>query len=85
MMEAVCSIISHIGYSNLLAGFRPTTIEGAIVSDADMLDAIGVNGIIRTLQYAFMRTQKYGIPIFDKDVWQRSISHRKNIKKKKIR
>lgn len=69
MMEAVCSIISHMGYSNLLAGFRPTTIEGAIVSDADMLDAIGVNGIIRTLQYAFMRAQKYGIPIFDKDVW----------------
>lgn len=69
MMEAVCSIISHMGYSNLLAGFRPTTIEGSIVSDADMLDAIGVNGIIRTLQYAFMRTQKYGTPIFDKDVW----------------
>ncbi len=69
MIEPVCSIISHMGYSNLLAGFRPTTIEGAIVSDADMLDAIGVNGIIRTLQYAFMRTQKYGIPIFDKEIW----------------
>ncbi len=65
----VCVVIAHMGYSKLLAGVRPETPEGAIVSDADMLDAIGVNGIIRTLQYAFMRTQKYGIPVFDKAVW----------------
>lgn len=67
--QKVCSIIFSMGYSKLLAGVRPTTKEGMIVSDADMLDATGINGIIRTLNYAFSRCQKYGTPVFDKDVW----------------
>ena len=58
-----------MGYSKSLQGIRPTTIEGMIVSDADMLDAIGANGLIRTLNYAFARCQKYGTPVFDKNVW----------------
>ncbi len=65
----VCDVIANMGYSKSLAGIRPTTIEGKIVSDADMLDAIGINGIVRTLNYAFARCQKYGTPVFDKDVW----------------
>ncbi len=68
-VEKVCNIIAHMGYSKLLEGIRPQTLEGKIVSDADMLDAMGVNGIVRTLQYAFMRGQKYGTPMFDKNVW----------------
>ncbi len=67
--EKVCAIIANMGYSKLLAGVRPQTPEGKIVSDADMLDAMGINGIVRTLQYAFMRGQKYGTPMFDKNVW----------------
>ncbi len=69
VQNAVCDIISNMGYSKLLAGVRPKNLEGKIVSDADMLDALGVNGIVRTLNYAFFREQKYGIKIFDKDIW----------------
>ena len=69
IQKQVCDIVYNMGYSKLLAGIRPKTIEGKIVSDADMLDALGINGIIRTLQYAFMRCQKYGKPIFDKEAW----------------
>ena len=68
-MQKVCDIISSMGYSKLLMGIRPTTKEGMLVSDADMLDATGINGIIRTLNYAFSRCQKYGTPVFDKNEW----------------
>jgi uncharacterized protein len=69
VQHKVCDIIYNMGYSKSLAGIRPKTIEGKIVSDADMLDALGVNGIVRTLSYAFSRCQKYGTPVFDKNVW----------------
>lgn len=67
--QKVCDIIANMGYSKLLTGIRPTTKEGMIVSDADMLDATGINGIIRTLNYAFSRCLKYGTPVFDKNEW----------------
>ena len=67
--QKVCDIIFNMGYSKLLAGIRPKSKEGMIVSDADMLDATGINGIIRTLNYAFSRCQKYGTPVFDKNEW----------------
>ena len=66
--EHVCGIIANMGYSKLLAGIRPQTLEGKIVSDADMLDAIGVNGIIRCLSFALARCQKYGTPVFDEKI-----------------
>lgn len=69
MAEQVCEIIAQMGYSKLLAGIRPQTLEGQIVSDADMLDAVGVNGIIRCLSFALTRCQKYGTPIFDEKIW----------------
>ncbi len=65
----VCEVVANMGYSKLLAGIRPSTPEGWIVSDADMLDAIGANGLVRTLNYAFMRCLKYGKPIWDREVW----------------
>ncbi|GHU80707.1 phosphohydrolase [Clostridia bacterium] len=49
--EPVCEIISSMGYSKLLAGVRPKSIEGKIVSDADMCDGIGAIGILRWHQY----------------------------------
>lgn len=67
--QKVCDIISSMGYSKFLKGIRPTSKEGMIVSDADMIDATGINGIIRTLNYAFSRCQKYGTPVFDKNEW----------------
>ena len=63
--NSVLDIVSKIGYSKYLNGIRPNTIEGMIVSDADMCDAIGVSGIIRTHKY----TLKNGRVFFDKDKW----------------
>lgn len=65
IQNQVLKSLKCIGYSNLLRGFRPTTIEGKIVSDADMCDALGVNGVLRTYKYSM----KNGKPFFDKNVF----------------
>ncbi len=46
--ERVLDIIKNMGYSKYLKGIRPSSLEGQIVSDADMCDALGVTGILRT-------------------------------------
>lgn len=61
----VLQSLKSIGYSKLLKGFRPKTIEGKIVSDADMCDALGANGILRVYTYSM----KNGKPFFDKSVF----------------
>ena len=63
----VLDIIKNMGYSKSLRGIRPTTLEGKIVSDADMCDAIGSSGIIRSVVYA-VSNKGSGI-IFDKNVY----------------
>ena len=63
--EQVITNMQRIGYSKSLKGIRPETLEGKIVSDADMCDAIGVNGILRTYQYGL----KQGRPFFDKKIF----------------
>lgn len=68
----VCDIISNMGYAKALKGVRPQTLEGQIVSDADMLDAIGANGIVRTLAYALERCRSGNNQIFDKNIWPES-------------
>lgn len=65
VQKCVIEAISSIGYSRLLNGFRPQTIEGKVVSDADMCDAVGVNGIMRTFTYS----SKNGKPFFDKNIF----------------
>lgn len=57
--------LSNFGYSNALKGKRPKTLEGQIVSDADMCDTIGVNGILRIFTYSL----KNGKPFFDKNIF----------------
>lgn len=47
----VIEIIRTMGYNKSLEGTRPNTLEGMIVSDADMCDAIGAVGILRTHAY----------------------------------
>ncbi len=47
--------IRTMGYSKYLQGIRPTSLEGKIVSDADMIDAVGANGLIRSLEYNFSK------------------------------
>ena len=61
--DSVCLELANIGYSKRLKGCLPTTIEGKIVSDADMCDALGANGILRVYTYSM----KNGKPFFDKD------------------
>lgn len=63
MQKTICSELSKIGYSKRLSGIAPTTTEGKIVSDADMCDALGVNGIIRAHKYSI----KKGCEFFDKN------------------
>jgi len=61
----VCQAIENIGYSKRLKGYSPTTLEAKIVSDADMCDALGANGILRICMYHL----KNGSPFFDKNTF----------------
>lgn len=65
IQEQVCDAINNIGYSKRLKGHCPTTIEGKIVSDADMCDALGVNGILRAYVYSI----KMGESFFDRNIF----------------
>ena len=60
----VLEIIQTVGFSKRLSGIPPKTLEGQVVSDADLCDAIGARGIIRTHEYNTAR----GIPFFDKTI-----------------
>ena len=53
--ETILQIIRTIGFSKRLEGVRPSTIEGMVVSDADMCDAIGAEGILRVHKYGISR------------------------------
>lgn len=65
IQEKVLEIIETMGYKKSLAGIRPNTIEGKIVSDADMCDVLGANGILRVATYS----SKHNKPFFDKNIW----------------
>ncbi len=60
--ELVLSSLKSLGYSNCIKGIRPESLEGQIVSDADMCDAMGANGILRTHMYGL----KHGRVFFNK-------------------
>ena len=62
--SAVIEIIQSMGYNRYLEGVRPKTLEGMIVSDADMCDAIGAIGILRTHAFAVAR----GNAFFNKSI-----------------
>lgn len=57
-------IIPTMGYNNFLEGIRPASIEGQIVSDADMNDAIGSQGLIRVFEYNASKNR----PFFSKNI-----------------
>jgi len=65
IQEQVCGALNNIGYSKRLKGHCPTTLEGKIVSDADMCDALGANGILRVYTYSM----KNGKPFFDRNIF----------------
>ena len=57
--------IQRIGYSRLIEGIRPTMLEGKVVSDADMCDAIGASGLLRVHAYGLSKGQ----PFFNPEVF----------------
>lgn len=61
----VLDAIRKIGYKKYLGGVRPDSLEGMIVSDADMCDGLGVTGILRTYDYQ----KAHGRPFFDREVF----------------
>ena len=61
----VLDSIKTIGYSKRLAGTVPYLIEAKIVSDADMLDGTGANGLLRTHQYNL----DHHAPFFYRDIF----------------
>lgn len=63
--EQVLNAIKTIGYSKRLKGISPITLEGRIVSDADMCDSIGATGILRSYQYNLA----HGNLFFDKNIY----------------
>ena len=65
VQEKVLDGIRNMGYNKALQGIRPNTLEGKIVSDADMCDAVGVNGIIRTLIYSIKCNREF----FNKEIF----------------
>lgn len=65
VQKQVLSELKMIGYKKSLKGIRPKTLEGMIVSDADMCDALGVLGILRTYDYH----KAHNKPFFDKSIF----------------
>lgn len=65
IQEQVIDAINNIGYGKRINGAYPTTIEGKIVSDADMCEALGVNGFLRAFVYGL----KIGRPLFNRNVF----------------
>lgn len=65
MQNQVCLALNNIGYSKRLKGYYPSSIEGKIVSDADMCDALGANGILRVYAYSMKNDR----PFFNKNIF----------------
>lgn len=65
IQEHVLSAIKTLGYSKRLSNIQPKTLEGMIVSDADMCDSIGATGILRSYQYNLAHQRVF----FDKDIY----------------
>ena len=66
-------IVQTIGYGKRLAGVAPWGIEGEIVSDADMCDAIGAVGIVRCIEFGAQDKR----PFFDPRCLPEKINYEK--------
>ncbi len=62
IQEAVKHDILRLGFNKALEGIRPDSIEGKIVSDADMCDALGAQGLLRVYAFAHSRKQPFFLP-----------------------
>lgn len=63
----VQNIIRSISFNKRVAGQMPITINGKIVADADMCDAIGATGIARCIQFGTAK----GLPFFNPNMLPR--------------
>ena len=63
IQNKVLEQIKYIGYSKRLKGIVPNCLECMVVSDADMCDALGVNGVLRTYKYSIKNNK----PFFDRN------------------
>ena len=61
--KIVCHAIKQIGFQKRLMGIVPDTLEGMVVSDADMCDAMGATGIIRTHAYGMSHNRIFFDPM----------------------
>lgn len=61
----IINSIKTIGYSKRLDGIVPQLLEAKIVSDADMLDGMGIVGILRSYHYNISHNN----PFFDKHLF----------------
>lgn len=65
----IMDIITTMSFRHRHKQNRPMTLEGAIVQDADRLDAIGASGIARVFTYAGAK----GEPHYTKNMQQGSV------------
>lgn len=77
----VLGIIKTMGYNKYLDGIRPDTLEGMIVSDADMCDAIGAEGILRTHAYALSKGDAFFDPTLAPESQETSAAEYRRLKK----
>ena len=66
--KIIMDSIKTIGYSKRMSGITPNIKEAMVVSDADMLDAMGAIGILRSHHYNIT----HGNSFFDKDCFPHS-------------
>jgi uncharacterized protein len=59
--QRVIQEIARLGFNHALENIRPITIEGQLVSDADMCDAIGEDGLSRVRAYGDFKHQPFFI------------------------
>ena len=59
--ECILGELAVFGFRKRLKGLCPATPEGQAVSDADMCDVLGAEGLVRMAEYSFGT----GVPFFD--------------------
>ena len=65
LQQKVLEGVGTIGFHKRLKGILPLFLEAKIVSDADMVDAIGAIGLMRAHTYSFQHQE----PFFDRDIF----------------
>lgn len=75
----VCTSISNMGYHNRLNGIHPKSLEGKIVSDADMCDALGATIILRVYSFCLDNNELF----FDEKTFPRENINQKEYMSKK--